>query len=333
MKSTRKTPVLARIFRLNCLKVVVFAGVLSFGASWAQVQQPEPPLPAPEIAQRLKKLESELRCLVCQNQTLAESPAGLAGDLRREVRALVETGKSDDEVKAFLKARYGDFVLYKPPVSEKTWLLWFGPFALLAVGGMLLMVVVTRNRRRSIEPTGAAVNIAGDEGSDGARGQLALARAMLSDRGNETQSGRVLTEDADIAHVLRSCRTVAVVGLSDKPERASYRVAAFLQARGMRIVPVNPALVGRSVPVLGETAYGSIADIPADIAIDMVDCFRKPEDILAIAHEAVARTGVKCLWMQLDIVNPEAAAVATRAGIDVVMDRCPKIEYARLLAN
>jgi len=86
---------------------------------------------------RLKSLELELRCLVCQNQTLADSSAPLAEDLRREVRELAVAGKSDDEIRAFLTARYGDFVLYKPPVQRNTWLLWFGPFVLLAGGAFM----------------------------------------------------------------------------------------------------------------------------------------------------------------------------------------------------
>jgi cytochrome c-type biogenesis protein CcmH len=86
---------------------------------------------------RLKRLEVELRCLVCQNQTLADSDAPLAADLRREVRELAVAGKSDDEIRAFLTARYGDFVLYKPPVQRNTWLLWFGPFVLLGGGALM----------------------------------------------------------------------------------------------------------------------------------------------------------------------------------------------------
>ena len=96
---------------------------------------------------RLKKLEEELRCLVCQNQTLADSSAPLAEDLRREVRELALPGKSDAEIKEYLVARYGDFVLYKPPVKPTTWLLWFGPFALL-LGGALVWFVVLRRRGR-----------------------------------------------------------------------------------------------------------------------------------------------------------------------------------------
>jgi cytochrome c-type biogenesis protein CcmH len=95
---------------------------------------------------RLKHLEEELRCLVCQNQTLADSNAPLAEDLRREVRELAQQGKNDTEIKQYLVARYGDFVLYKPPVKPTTWLLWFGPFAFL-VGGALVWLVVLRRRR------------------------------------------------------------------------------------------------------------------------------------------------------------------------------------------
>ena len=86
---------------------------------------------------RLKRLEGELRCLVCQNQTLADSNAPLAEDLRREVRELAVAGRSDDQIRAFLTERYGDFVLYNPPVKRTTWLLWFGPFVLLAAGALM----------------------------------------------------------------------------------------------------------------------------------------------------------------------------------------------------
>ena len=104
---------------------------------------------------RLKRLETELRCLVCQNQTLADSNADLADDLRREVRALALAGKSDDDIKAYLVARYGDFVLYKPPLKPITWMLWFGPFALLAGGAAIWWVVL---RRRALSTTSSATN-------------------------------------------------------------------------------------------------------------------------------------------------------------------------------
>ena len=109
------------------------------------------------LDRRLKLLENELRCLVCQNQTLAESSAPLAEDLRKEVRDLAVAGKSDDEIRAYLVARYGDFVLYKPPVKSTTYLLWFGPFLLLA-GGVIVWFVVLRRRAAMDARTDLATN-------------------------------------------------------------------------------------------------------------------------------------------------------------------------------
>jgi cytochrome c-type biogenesis protein CcmH len=124
---------------------------------------------------RLKKLDEELRCLVCQNQSLADSNAPLAQDLRREVRSLADAGKSDAEIKDFLVARYGDFVLYKPPVKSITWLLWFGPFVLLA-GGALAWWSVTRRRGRRVAPaTAAAVD------GDAVNAGVERARELLND--------------------------------------------------------------------------------------------------------------------------------------------------------
>ena len=117
-------------------------------AAWPTAAQTSPDL---AFEQRLKRLESDLRCLVCQNQTLADSNAPLAEDLRREVRSLAVAGKTDDEIRAFLVARYGDFVLYRPPVKGTTWLLWFGPFALLALGALVWLGLV-RRRRAAPEP-------------------------------------------------------------------------------------------------------------------------------------------------------------------------------------
>jgi cytochrome c-type biogenesis protein CcmH len=102
---------------------------------------------------RLKRLESELRCLVCQNQTLADSNADLADDLRREVRTLALSGKSDEDIKAYLVARYGDFVLYNPPVKPVTWALWFGPFSLLVAGVVVWWVVLQRRLRAAAGET------------------------------------------------------------------------------------------------------------------------------------------------------------------------------------
>jgi len=105
----------------------------------AQVQEEEVPSDDPVIEQRLANLSKELRCLQCQNQTLADSPAGLAADLRREIRVQMKAGKSDQEIIAFLTQRYGDFILYRPRVTYTTYLLWFGPFVLLLAGLYVLM--------------------------------------------------------------------------------------------------------------------------------------------------------------------------------------------------
>ena len=101
-------------------------------------QTAQPLAEDPEVEKRLQVLSQELRCLVCQNETLADSRAGLAEDLRREIREQIKAGKSDKEIIAFLTARYGDFVLYRPRVTPTTYLLWFGPFVLLAVGLVVL---------------------------------------------------------------------------------------------------------------------------------------------------------------------------------------------------
>jgi predicted CoA-binding protein len=129
-----------------------------------------------------------------------------------------------------------------------------------------------------------------------------------------------------LRRILAECRTVAIVGLSAQWHRPSYFVASYLQRHGYRIVPVTPAYA----EVLGEKAYASLTDIP--FAIDMVDVFRKPADVGPIAEQAVA-IGARCLWQQLGVRNTEAAARAQAAGMDVVMDRCVKIEHARLFGG
>jgi cytochrome c-type biogenesis protein CcmH len=141
-------------------RALVLAVALSIGAlvpvGGALAQQSTAPAAAPSEmspanAERFRKLSEELRCLVCQNQTLADSHAELAGDLRREVEAQMAQGKSDDEIKAYLVARYGDFVLYRPPVQSNTMFLWFGPFALLLVGAVAWLFVQRRSRARRAE--------------------------------------------------------------------------------------------------------------------------------------------------------------------------------------
>ncbi|MCO5108708.1 MAG: cytochrome c-type biogenesis protein CcmH [Burkholderiaceae bacterium] len=103
-------------------------------------------LTSPEQRDRYHRLAEELRCLVCQNQTLADSNAELAADLRHQVEAMIQAGRSNDEIKAYLVQRYGDFVLYRPPVQRNTWLLWLGPFALLLVGAFVWWRVQRRGR-------------------------------------------------------------------------------------------------------------------------------------------------------------------------------------------
>ena len=108
------------------------------------------PVEDPQIELRMQALTQQLRCLVCQNETLADSRADLAEDLRKEIREQMKAGKSDQEIIAFLTQRYGDFVLYKPPVKATTYLLWFGPFVLL-LGGTLLLYRYLKHRREIIQ--------------------------------------------------------------------------------------------------------------------------------------------------------------------------------------
>jgi hypothetical protein len=137
----------------------------------------------------------------------------------------------------------------------------------------------------------------------------------------------------DLRRILGTCRTLAVVGLSPQWHRPSYFAAKYMQAHGYRIVPVNPM----AQEILGERCWPSVTAAAQGLAeqgvrIDMVDCFRRSEDIPPIAEEAIA-IGAKCLWMQLGVVNEAAAATARAAGLDVVMDRCVKIEHARLFGG
>jgi uncharacterized protein len=129
-----------------------------------------------------------------------------------------------------------------------------------------------------------------------------------------------------LRRILTECRTIAVVGLSADWNRPSYFAASYLQGKGYRIVPVNP----KAESILGERCYPRLEDIP--VAVDMVDVFRKPADVPPIAASAVA-IGARCLWQQLGVVNDEADAIARRAGLDSVMDRCVKIEHARLFGG
>ena len=135
-------------------------------------------------------------------------------------------------------------------------------------------------------------------------------------------------DEGEIDEILASARTIAVVGLSDKPDRESHMVARYLQANGYRVIPVNPAVA----EVLGERSYPDLVSIPPEIAIDVVDIFRKPEFIQAIVDAAIAR-GARVVWMQLGLADNAAAQRARAAGLGVAMDRCMKIEHARWAAH
>ena len=128
--------------------------------------------------------------------------------------------------------------------------------------------------------------------------------------------------DAVIDRILSEAKTVAVVGISDKPERPSHGVARYLQERGYRIIPVNPSLTS----VLGEKAYKSLSDVPGKV--DLVDVFRKSQEVPPIADEAI-RIGARFFWMQEGVESEAARELLTRAGIPVVMDRCVKKELVK----
>jgi len=131
-------------------------------------------------------------------------------------------------------------------------------------------------------------------------------------------------DDNLIKKILEESKTIAVVGLSPKEDRPSHKVAEYLQAQGYKIIPVNP----ECDEILGEKCFATLKEVP--VKVDVVDIFRRPEFIPPIVEEAIA-IGAKVIWMQLGIINEEAAAKAKEAGLEVVMDRCMKIEHKKLL--
>lgn len=134
-----------------------------------------------------------------------------------------------------------------------------------------------------------------------------------------------LTRDEDIAELLTRAQTIAVIGASDRADRPSYGVMKFLQDRGYRVFPVNPHITGEHV--LGEFVWRELAQI--GVPIDIVDIFRRPDAAEEAVEQAIS-AGAKAVWMQLGVINHDAAAMAEAAGLKVVMDRCPRIEIPRL---
>jgi uncharacterized protein len=133
-----------------------------------------------------------------------------------------------------------------------------------------------------------------------------------------------MMNDKDVAALLKSSKTIAVVGLSNNPMRPSFGVSRFLQRQGYRIIPVNP----NETEVLGERAYPTLKDVPDEV--DIVNVFRRPNRVPEVVDQALEK-GARCLWMQEGVVNHEAAQKAEEAGLPVVMDKCILKELARLL--
>lgn len=139
-----------------------------------------------------------------------------------------------------------------------------------------------------------------------------------------------MTSDADIRDILSTTRVIAVVGFSPNPDRPSNGVARFLQRQGFRVIPINPGIAGQVH--LGETVFSDLASIPNDVAVDMVDIFRQPDAVPGIVDQALASLPrLRTIWMQLGVMHEGAAEKARSAGIRVVQNRCPAIEWPRVM--
>lgn len=140
------------------------------------------------------------------------------------------------------------------------------------------------------------------------------------------------TTDAALREILQATKVVAVVGVSANPVRPSYFVARYLGLRGFRVIPVNPGLAGQEL--FGESVYARLSDIPASVAVDMVDVFRASEHVPPLVDEAMAHLpALRTIWMQIGVQHETAAQKARAAGLSVVENRCPKIEYQRLFGE
>jgi len=136
-----------------------------------------------------------------------------------------------------------------------------------------------------------------------------------------------MPEDRTIRHIFASCKTIAVVGLSPKPHRASFDVSRYMQAHGWRIIPVNPAAVASGATILGEKVYATLHEAAQHEKIDLVNVFRNSEDVPPVVDEAIA-IGAQAVWLQLGIVNDPAVEKAQSAGLNVIQDKCLMVEHA-----
>ena len=136
--------------------------------------------------------------------------------------------------------------------------------------------------------------------------------------------------DTHFRQILTDTKVIALVGFSNKPDRPSYKVARYLAEQGYRVIPVNPGLAGQDF--MGETIVASLADIPAEVQVDMLDVFRRSEFVMPVVEEALAALpDLKTIWLQIGVTNDDAEARAAATGLAFVQDHCPKIEHARLM--